>query len=199
MIKIANIVTRSKKHVFGDEFNVVSSCCDAIDGLPTLIIGVDEARTCINDFNILKKRYDNDTLWWTYKKTERKCDYDDDVESFIRFSIEYFKKSIRYEYVDIINYSVGRLKKLIKYIDSPEKKKLLVSPNGDFLFIYSEKYRIVFGLSLSLCDYCGVKKEKVMERIKKNRSNRFCKPFSTAGIQIKNIIGNDTHCLLPLL
>lgn len=199
MVKIANIVTSSRKNRFGDEFNVVSSCCDAIDGIPTLIIGVDEARTCIIGFNVLEKRYDDGMLWWTYKKTERKCDYDDDVEAFIRFSFEHFKKSVRYEYVDIVNYPLSRLKKLVKYMDSPEKKKLLTSQNGDFLFVYSEKYGIVFGISLSLCEYCGIARDKVLKRATRNRSNRFCKPLSSAGLQIRNIIGNDTHCLLPLL
>lgn len=198
-VKIANIVTHSKKHGFGDEFNIVGSCCDIIDGLPTLIIGVNEAKTCIENFNILKKTYDNGDLWWTYKKTERKCDYDDDTEAFTKYAINRFKSSIRYEYIDLLNYPLDRIKKLIRYIDSNERKKIMASRNGDFLFIYSEKYRIVFGLSLSFCEYCGIKKEKVINRIKKNRNNRFCYGFSNVDLLVRNMIGNDTHCLVPLL
>ena len=73
MMKIANIVTRSKKHGFGEEFNVVADCSEIIQGLPTLIIGLNEAKKCIPEFNILRKMYDDGKLWWTYKKTERKA------------------------------------------------------------------------------------------------------------------------------
>lgn len=198
-MKIANIVTHSKKHDFGEEFNVINSCSEMIVGLPTIIIGVNEAKSCIENFNILKKSYDNSDLWWTYKKTERRCDYDEDIEKFIKYAVNRFKSSIRYEYIDLMNYPIERIKKLIRYIDSNDKKKIMFSKNKFFLFIYSEKYKVIFGLSLSFCEYIGISKEKVVNRIKMNKNNRFVYNLSNVDDRIRNIIGNDVHCFVPLL
>lgn len=198
-MKIGNIVTQSNKHGFGAEFNVVTDCSEIIQGLPTLIIGVNEAKKCIENFNILKKNYDNGKMWWTYKKTERRCDYEDDVNSFIEYAVSKLRKNIRYEYIDLMNYKLERVKKLIRYIDSNERKKLMFSKNGLFLFIYSEKYKVIFGLSLSFCEYIGIKKEKVIARIKQNKNNRFVYDFSSIDSRIRNILGSETHCIVALL
>ena len=106
-------------------------------------------------------------------------------------------KDIKYSYIDIIGYSFSRIKKLIQYINSDDKKICFVTKDSKFIFIYSEKYNVVWGLSLTLCEYIGVGKQKILSKIRKNKNNRFINNIGLISEDIRKKIGENTHYLLP--
>lgn len=195
MKKIANILTTNNRLELGEAYNICR-CNDCLDDtLPTLIIGYDNAESIIKDFNILKKDYPEQNLFWTYKKNEKRDEHDSDLKRFCQMVLRNKANEAKYEYIDIINMGYRRISKLIRYIDGNDEKKILFLKG--FAFIYSERYKMIWGLSLSLCEFLGVKKSKIINRIKKNKNNSII-DFKTIPTDIKKSVGNNIHWLLPL-
>lgn len=191
--KIGNIVTKSKKNTFGDIFNVVNSYDAIIEDIPTLIIGIDNAKKYIKQFNILQKQYGN--VWWTFKKTERNCEYEDDIIKFYNYSILHEMEKTKYVYIDLVRLSITSIKKTIRFLKDRTKKYVFFTKNSHFVFIYSEKYNTVFGISLELCEYLGVKKQKVIKLI---RNGEYIHDTKFINNEIRKVIGTNTHYILPL-
>lgn len=198
MKKLANIVIKGKKNVFGNIYNVVNNCEQIDDTLPTLYIGLEQAKKCIDGFNILKKYYPNQNCWWTFSKTERRNDYITDVQKFQTDIILKVLSEVKYEYVDFIRYTRKRLVKFIKYIKSNNNKICFVTKGSNFIFIYDVKIKCEFGLSLTLCEYCGIDRYKVINHIKENKYNHFIYDMSFLTSETRRIIGDNTHYVLPL-
>lgn len=198
MKKLANIVTNERKTEYGNIYNVVNSC-DKIDNeLPTLYIGLKVAKKCIENFNILDKFYPGQNCWWTFSKNEMRNDYVNDVAKFQEDIIAKSLNEIKYKYVNFITYTLNRIKKFIFYIKSNDEKLCFLTRDSKFIFIYDSNIKCVFGLSLTLCEYCGIDKRKVIERIKNNTHNKFIYDTSFLTVDAKRIIGNNTHYILPM-
>ena len=193
MKKIANIVYKGKKNNFNQIFNVVGSKDDCINGLPTLFIGLELAKENINGFNILKKKYGD--IWWTFTKTERRCDYEVDIIEFYKYAILDKMERVRYTYIDLINFKLDSIKKIIKFLKGDDKKTIFLTRESRFMFIYCEKYNTVFGLSLTLCDYIGVKSSKIFAMC---RNVEYVRSSTFMDNEIRAIVGTNTHYILPL-
>lgn len=193
MRKVANIVTSAKKNTFGNIFNVVQSCDEAIEGIPTLIIGLESAKENIDNFSILKRQY-GDT-WWTFKKTEKRCEYEEDIAKFYNYVVLHEMEKTKYVYVDIVRYPYSKIKKVINFLGDSSKKYVFLTKNSNFMFVYSEKYNTVFGISLELCEYLGVKKNKVYKLLKNREyinDTKFIPP------DLRRAIGTNTHYIPSL-
>lgn len=195
MKKIANILTTNNKLELGGAYNICR-CMDCLDDtLPTLIIGYDNAQEYIKDFNILKKDYPEQNLYWTFKKTERRDEHNEDLKKFCNKVLKEQAEKAKYEYIDILNMGYRRISNLIKYIDGTDHKRVLFIKG--FVFIYSERYSVVWGLSLKLCEFLGIRKMKIIDRIKRNRNN-YIIDLKEVPADIKKNVGNNLHWLLPL-
>ena len=51
--------------------------------LPKLIIGLELSKRHIDNFSIIEKKA-NDNLYWTFKKTEKRNDYEKDLNNFYK-------------------------------------------------------------------------------------------------------------------
>lgn len=165
---------------------------------PTLIIGIRNAENYIEDFTILRKEYADKNVCWTFNKRDRRSDYINDITKFKKKCLESALKDIRYEYVDFTCYNLSRIKKFIKYLRHGDKKTLFLTKNSKFVFIYSEKYKVVWGLSLTLCEYIGIDRYKVIKRLKANKNNIFVYDLSVFSDDIRKFIGDNTHYILPI-
>lgn len=192
MNKIGNIVCSMQTKV-SEVFNKVKNCEEIDNNLPTLVIGIDNAKNCIKDFCILTKIYDEGKFRWTFKKTERRIDYENDINIFTNYCYQYIIKSIKYTYVNLIIYDLKRVKKFIKYIQNNNKKYCYKSLNEQFLYIFDKKYNIVYGLSLSLCEYMNIDSDKILKKIFDNKKNIKITNFSFFNDNIKYIINNNQH------
>lgn len=193
MKKIANIITTAKKTQFNGLFNVVKSSEECIDGLPTLVIGWKNIKAMFPDADILNKECHG--IKWTFSKTERRCDYEDDIVSFYNESLLDAMSHIRYIYVDLINFKFGSIKKMIRFLKGNDRKIVFLTRDSRFIFVYCETYNTVFGISLSTIEYMGINKKKVIGLLK-NCEFIHSTEFITS--ELRQIIGNNTHYILPL-
>ena len=80
MQKLGNIVTTAKKNNYSEIFNVVNSIDKCITDLPILVVGWKLMTSLFPDANILNKEYNG--VKWTFTKTERRCEYEEDIIEF---------------------------------------------------------------------------------------------------------------------
>ena len=92
--KIGNIITTGSGKKFPKIFNIVKDLGGIDASLPTLIIGLQESKAILGrKFSIIERRL-NHKLWWTYKKTERNCEYESDTVEFYRHCLTMMLSSI---------------------------------------------------------------------------------------------------------
>lgn len=196
MQKIGNIVCSPQTKV-DDIFYKFKSCAEIDNNLPTMVIGIENAKGCIENFSILEKIYDNGKFRWTFKKNERRIDYEEDLKQFIDYCYNNIISDIKYVYIDLIKYSLNRIKKFIKYIQNSNTKYCYQMFNENFIFIYDKEYKTVYGLSLSLCEYIGIKKQKVLNKLFDNKNNVEIKKLNFFNDNIKHIINSNPHYIPP--
>lgn len=185
---MANIITNSKKINFDLPVNKCKDMSCRDENLPTLIIGYETAKKYIEDFNILKKFYPKQNMYWTFKRTERGVDYENDLKNFYTTVINYFCDKNDYTFIDFIGMTFKTAKKLIKFAKS-EEKKVIFSENNRFLYVYCEKYNTVFGFSLSTSKFFGINPNKIINLFKNNQNNEFIYDFTNIPYEVKHIIG----------
>ncbi len=193
---IGNIITGYSKDKFPSFFNITKKYGDRLPNIPTIIVGLEEARANIQDFLIIKKQYGD--IWWTYKKTERKYEFDKDIEEFYDFCFRKFLSDVKYFYLNLPKYRYNDVKRIYGWLKSNELKLCFLTRDSNFIFIYDIGKNTVFGLSLTLCEYIGVERKKVVRLIKTNRNNRFVYDTGFISSDVRNIITNNTHYILPL-
>lgn len=193
MKKIGNIVTNGRKTVYNEVFNVVNSIDDCIPELPTLVVGWSNMKSMFPEATTTEKSYNG--INWTFTKTERRCDYEEDITRFYRDSLKASLANVKYVYVDIINYSLSRIKKAIFFARYDTDKTVFLTRGSNFMFVYSKRYNTVFGLSLTLCEYLGIPKRKAIALF---RGSEFVHDTSFIDSELRAVIGGDTHYILPL-
>jgi hypothetical protein len=158
-MKIANIVSTSKVEA-PEEFNVVNSVNEIIDGLPTLIIGYDTVNNLFPDFDIINISL-GENKYWTFKRTEKRDKYEADLKWFISKVYSDLTNDISYVFVDPIQYKGKTLIKIIKKIYS--LKDPIAFLNEQMLYVYGESF--IFGIDLKLLGFMGVDTDKIKTRI----------------------------------
>lgn len=158
-MKIANIVSTSKVEV-PEEFNVVNSVNEIIDGLPTLIIGYDIVNNLFPDFDIINISL-GENKYWTFKRTEKRDKYESDLKWFISKVYADLTNDLSYVFVDPIQYKGKTLIKIIKKIYS--LKDPISFLNEQMLYVYGEGF--IFGIDLKLLGFMGIDTNKIKSRI----------------------------------
>lgn len=158
---LGNIVSTTKINV-SDDFNVVKSMDEIIHGLPTLIIGFDIAVKSYPNLDVILRKAD-ENVYWTFKRTEKRDIFEEDMYNFIHLCYYSLVSDIAYYFIDPLSLSKRSIKKIIRKI------KLFNNPiiyrNDDMVYIYGEK--LIFGLDLSLLEFVGLKKERVLSKLSK--------------------------------
>lgn len=185
---LANIITTSSKVKFDLPVNRCKDMSCRDENLPTLIIGYENAKKYINGFNILKKYYPEQYMYWTFKRTERGVDYENDLKAFYTTVITEYCNKNKYTFIDVVNLNFQTAKKLIKFAKSDDKK-LIFNENNRFLYVYCERYSTVFGFSLSTSNFFGIKPNKVLKMFENNQNNEFIYDFTNIPYEVKHIIG----------
>lgn len=190
---IANIITDNFKTKFDITVNKCS-CIEEIDkSLPTLIIGIENAKKTIKDFNILIKEYKEQKLWWTFNKNERMSDYEEDLKSFYNMAISNVVKDVKYIYVDALECDYNRTKHIFKYLFESDDLKVCYNDNNNFLFVYSQQYNVIWGFSLSTMKFYGIKENTLNRLIKKINNSKFLTNFSKIPHSVKMNVDNKVH------
>ena len=159
-MKIANILSTTKIEA-PEDFNIVKSSSDLIDGLPTLIVGYDYVNKHYHDFDITNIKLEPN-LYWTFKKTEKRDKFDEDLRWFIRKVYEDLTDKLIYLFVDPIQHKPKTLRKIVKKILS--LNDVITYKHNEMFYVYSDN--LIFGIDLKLLKYLGFNTDKIKEKIK---------------------------------
>jgi hypothetical protein len=157
---VGNIVVQSKINI-DKYFNVVESMDDIIHGLPTLIVGWDIVKTTNPDVDFINRKLSDD-IFWTFKKTERRDIFENDLYDFIHYCYNLLIKDINYEFIDLIQLTESELKITFKTIKKSTNAVGYIHQN--MLYIYTEN--TVYGLDLNLVNYLDYNLLETLTKIK---------------------------------
>lgn len=158
-MKIANIVSHNSIPV-SDDFNVVRTLDEIIQGLPTLIVGWELVKKYRPDFNVLNKKIE-ENLYWTFMRSEKRDAYEEDLIYFKHAVYEELIKNFDYIYVDVIQYKPRVLRKIVKKIHN--LKKIISYHHDNMIYVYGEN--LIFGVDLELLDFVGLDKDKIIKKV----------------------------------
>lgn len=156
---------------------------------PTLFVGIENAKKNIKDFSILDKKYGNN-IFWTYKKTEKRVDFEDDINYFYNFIINNISCNIKYYYINLYKLKYNKIKKLYNILFSNDRKYIYIS-NEMIYLLY--KNNIILGISLSLLEYMKINKNKILNKLYSNKNNIICTDVSQCVKSIRNEIGDNRY------
>ena len=162
-MKIGNIVSTSSVSV-SEDFNVVQSLDEIIQGLPTLIVGWDYVKKNYPDYDVTDRKL-ADNLYWTVKKTEKRDIYEEDLFYFIQNTYNGLVKDIDYYYLDPFSFNRKQLVRLLKKLNTC---KSISYHHDNMVYIYVEDY--ILGIDISLMEFIGFKYDKIIDKIKQKSS-----------------------------
>lgn len=194
---IANIISTSSKIDFDFKYNKCKSLEEIDHSLPTLIVGYDTAKRYIKNFRILKKHYPEQRIWWTFMKTEKRVDYDKDINDFHNIIIDEITKGVEYSLIDVINFTKEEKENIWNMLMS-DKDKVVYNYYNKFLFIYNKEEKKVYGLPLTTCRFIGKNTDKIIDKMKNNVNNEFVYDFSNIPSEIRRKLETNIHYLVVL-
>lgn len=195
---LANVITDLSRIKFDIKVNKCKSMDEADKSLPTLIIGLSNAKKYIKGFNILKKYYPSQNLWWTFSKTERGVDFQDDIYKFTLETIDYIVDKVEYSYVDYLDCSLVRGKRILNYLISSTDYKVAYIDGNNFLYVYSPHFSKVWGFSLGTMMFYGVKQRSIERVLGKISNTSWIRNFAKIPTKIKRLLGDKIHNNLVL-
>lgn len=159
-MKIANIVISSDLRV-NSKFNVVDSFDKIIEGLPTLIVGLDNVRQIDPKPDFLDRKL-SDNIFWTFNKKEKRVLFEEDLFYFTEAIYENIIKKTEYIFVDLILFNNEKVKEIFTIIQQMSKKVTLF--NKDMVYLYGDDK--IFGFDLKQVSYMGMDRDRLLGKIK---------------------------------
>lgn len=155
---------------------VVNKEEDCYPGFPKLIVGLSKAKEYALkhgfSFDILNNTFPNKDMW-TFKKTEKRDYYERDIEQFKKVVKEAICDKIKYYYINIYALKYSKAKQLYRMLFNNLLNRRINYVLVDRKMIYfpldNDK---VIGISFNHLQYIGIDKDKVIDKLKKEKSNR---------------------------
>ena len=158
---IGNIVVNAEDMKVEKCYKKCMSLTEIDKDVPTLIIGLQNAKNNIVGFNILVKTYEDKKIWWTFNRNERRIDYVNDLKAFYECCIHNIIDKLEYKFINTNELSISDIKTLIKKLNN-NSKKIYYIDNNKFVFVYDiEGTKKIYGISLNTCAFFGVSREKI--------------------------------------
>lgn len=163
---IGNVVC--KRHINIDKnFNLIKSTNEIIEGLPTLIVGLDNAKSFTDNISYLDRKINTNTFW-TFTRLEKRDLFEEDLFYFIKFSYDELLKSANFKFIDLILSDSDEINKVFNNIKSSDKVITFSYEN----MVYVHINDMIYGFDLRQVDYIGKSKNIFIDKIK-NMSNVF--------------------------
>ena len=190
MQKLGYIVTDKNIRGVKDFVGVVDDISLTDPTKPVLIVGLDLAKKYIKDFSILEKKV-NDNLFWTFKKTEKRVDFENDINYFYKYIINNITRNIKYYYINILKLNYKSIKKLCNIVFSGEEKYIYISNN----MIYLLHEGNILGISIQILEYVKIDVKKVFKKLYSAKNNIICTSASECVKGIKGELGNKKYAV----
>ena len=136
---------------------------EAKESLPILIVGWDAAKAHSGYKSVIERSLGN-SIYWTFKKTESRVDFEADLKNFYNKIVSSFTETLKYEYVNPHYLTEERIKKMLEYVNSGVCRCIYLS--NDMLYIPCKER--VIGVSLRVCEYCKKDVEWMISEISKS-------------------------------
>lgn len=164
MQKLGYLISQTKVRDVADFIEVTNDISLYNTDKPSMIVGVDYAKSTIKDFSMIHRVKGN--KWWTFAKNERRQDYEKDLKDFYSYVITNAVNNVKYYYVNVIKLSRNKIKGLYTILNSDMVKYAYIYK--DMIYLYQGEY--VLGISLRLLRYIGIDVDKHMKRLQKNKT-----------------------------
>ena len=166
--KLGTIVSKSKLRYVNGYIRVVDDISKADTSKPTLLVGIDVARSVLGAINVYD-RHPSDNIWWTFGKTEKRGEMETDITSFCEMVLDMEIQKVRYHYVSVEKLTLSRKKDLWRVMFLPTYHCCYLT--DDMLYAHIGDSDVI-GISLPLLDYYGVNIEKALSKLKDKGTNR---------------------------
>ena len=161
---------------------------------PVLVVGYNKAKTYFGDGISLLNRKISNNVFWTFLKTEKRVDFEDDIEKFYKFVIEYHINHLKYFYVNIITFNYNKLKRLLSLFYKGKVQYIYINDKMLYFLYYDDKTdaAMSMGISIQVLKYCGYNVEKIMNKLRSIRGINICNNASDCVKVIRDeIIGKE--------
>lgn len=163
-MKVSNIVTTDKLPTWVTEHSFVYSSLEEITNtLPTLIIGWDITKSNYPNTSILDKKI-SDNLYWTFKLSEKRGEFEHDIKSFIKKSYDDLISKIKTYNIDPLFYKVNSTELFLKKINNLSGSTGYLCDNK-VLYIYRDNK--IFCVDIELLRFINFDSELVVEEYTK--------------------------------
>tara|TARA_R100000805_G_scaffold4446_1_gene5575 strand:- start:843 stop:1442 length:600 start_codon:yes stop_codon:yes gene_type:complete len=157
---IGNVVC--ERHIKIDKnFNLVKSTNEIIEGLPTLIVGLDNAKSFTDKISYLNRKINRNTFW-TFTRLEKRDLFEEDLFYFIKFSYDELSKSAKFAFIDIILSDSDKINKVFNNIKLSNRVITFSYEN----MVYVHINDMIYGFDLRQVDYIGKSKTIFLDKIK---------------------------------
>lgn len=179
MKKIGYILYNGKLDYDANLFEQIDDINKAEKDKPLLIIGYNDAKQNIPNFSILNK-HPSEKIYWTFKKTEKREDYLEDINNFYKDSFNAIFKEIKYYYVDILTIKYSTAKKIYELFK--KRKDLCIYFKLGMVYVYVNKS--IIGISLELMKYCKIDYKRAERIILNNKSSKI---LTDKSVSVQNL------------
>ena len=167
----------------------VHSIEEADSTKPILIVGWDNAKQ-FEGYNILDRKLSNG-VFWTFSRAENRYEFEKDLKKFYEYVIENITKHVIYKYIDIYKLKYNKLKELYRIFISKDRKYIYISNDMMYAVLNGD----ILGVSFPMLEYCGIPREKVIKRIKENRSDGIIYDSNKDVIKLGRFLGNKKYAI----
>lgn len=194
---IGRVISGSNNLVLLDFIDVTTDISLIDSSIPTLIVGKKRAEEIYGKerIKVLDKCIEKN-IYWTYAKNERRADFEKDLQEFNKLVVKNLFDTLKYEFFNIFMEPISRIKAFIQYINSNRQK--IIFKNNNHLYIYTVGNKNIIGLSLFDIEYCGIDKDKVINKIKQNHNNIVFEDKDFLSPRMNRLLF-DSNILVPYL
>lgn len=160
-MKIGNIVIQETLKV-DKKFNVVTSIDDIIEGLPTLVVGLQNALAIEPELNYLD-RFIDENIHWTFNREEKRVMFEEDLFYFIEFCYFRLIKTLDYKFIDIILSTDEDIKST--FIKFKENENIISFQHEAMIYIFDGD--VIYGVDTNQIKYLNRDLDKFINKVKK--------------------------------
>lgn len=160
MKKIGNIVSSVElsNHKKMDWINYFPSIEFCNMNLPTLIIGWDKVKRTFGHYspNILKKKFDNTSIYWEFSMEEKITDHFTGVENFVKIVPRAFVELFRYKSIDPIGDKIESIEQLWAIVTEAEGRLSYYQYKDEIIYVFNHIDCKIYGIYLTAFKYFGL-------------------------------------------
>tara|TARA_B100000497_G_scaffold54265_1_gene62193 strand:- start:14 stop:613 length:600 start_codon:yes stop_codon:yes gene_type:complete len=148
-------------------FNLIKSTNEIVEDLPTLIVGLNNAKSFTDKISYLDRKINTNTFW-TFTRLEKRDLFEEDLFYFIKFSYDELLKSAKFKFIDLILSDSDEINKVFNEINISDNVITFSYEN----MVYTYVNDMIYGFDLRQVDYIGKSKNIFIDKIK-DMSNVF--------------------------